>query len=402
VYALGAILFEILTWLPLHRGTALGELIDSTLTGADARPSVRAPDREVPPELEAVCVTATAQDPAKRFQSVRTLHDAVQGYLEGERDLTLRRQASATHARAAAEAVRNLRAGGGGGSAIESRRKAMQEIGRSLALDPENVDAVTTMVELLSKPPDELPPEVSFEMERQFRRRSRWIGATGASIYAAMFMFLPLLLWMGVKQPFVVATFFVCLATAMLVSMQVMRAKVPPLGAIIVSLLASTVAFAFAARVGSPLILAPTALAINATGYALYLQKRYRLLVTFVACLGFLVPLALEMLGLLPRTFEFIDGEIVVHATSVGLPQLPTTVLIVIGCLAGIFMSSLVVGHIRDQLEDAERRLLLYAWHLREFIPEKARVSTEPTDRLSPDTYATASERAGSRARADR
>lgn len=60
VYALGSILFEILTLLPLHDGRSKDAILAQTVAGADARASVRAPDLDIPPELEAACVRATA------------------------------------------------------------------------------------------------------------------------------------------------------------------------------------------------------------------------------------------------------------------------------------------------------------------------------------------------------
>ena len=45
----------------------------------DARPSVRARDAAVPPELDAICVRATALDPDARFPSARQMHDASSG-----------------------------------------------------------------------------------------------------------------------------------------------------------------------------------------------------------------------------------------------------------------------------------------------------------------------------------
>ncbi len=65
VFALGAILFEVLTLEPLfgRRGDGVNAVLAATLKGADARASARAPDRAVPPELDAVCVRATARDP---------------------------------------------------------------------------------------------------------------------------------------------------------------------------------------------------------------------------------------------------------------------------------------------------------------------------------------------------
>ncbi len=66
VYALGAILFEILTLEPLHRRGTLEEVIESTMFGTEARPTVRAPDAKPLPELDAVCVRATAVDARDR------------------------------------------------------------------------------------------------------------------------------------------------------------------------------------------------------------------------------------------------------------------------------------------------------------------------------------------------
>src|ERR1700677_274186 len=60
VYALGAILFELLALDPLHKHSTPQIALDSTLAGLDARPSARSPHLDVPPELDAVCVKATA------------------------------------------------------------------------------------------------------------------------------------------------------------------------------------------------------------------------------------------------------------------------------------------------------------------------------------------------------
>jgi serine/threonine protein kinase len=61
VYALGAILFEILAREPLHpRGL---EALESTRRGVEARISRRAPTHDIAPELEALVVQATALDP---------------------------------------------------------------------------------------------------------------------------------------------------------------------------------------------------------------------------------------------------------------------------------------------------------------------------------------------------
>jgi serine/threonine-protein kinase len=67
VYALGAIVFEILALSPLHRGSTVRDLL--RFDGVDPRPSARAPEADIPPELDAICVRAVAIDPSQRFAS---------------------------------------------------------------------------------------------------------------------------------------------------------------------------------------------------------------------------------------------------------------------------------------------------------------------------------------------
>src|SRR5262249_15198697 len=128
VYSLGAILFEILTLEPLHPKTTWKEMLFSTLKGASARPSERAPRREVPPELEEICVKATRVEPKQRYQSVRELHEAVERYLDGDRDVELRRKMAKAHARRAEE--RAAEALAGDRDVEEARRSALAEVGR--------------------------------------------------------------------------------------------------------------------------------------------------------------------------------------------------------------------------------------------------------------------------------
>ncbi len=160
IYALGACLFELLAGVPLHEVHTVAAALQSALTGADARVTVRAPERDVPVELEEICVRATRSDPADRFQSARAMHDAIERFLEGDRDLERRRTRSAEHARAA-EALALAAVAEGDHKA---RADAMREVGRALALDPRNAEAMRAMVRLLTEPPKTPPPEVTTQI----------------------------------------------------------------------------------------------------------------------------------------------------------------------------------------------------------------------------------------------
>jgi type VI secretion system VgrG family protein len=98
--------------------------------------SVRAPDREIPPELDEICVRATARDRDKRYPSARALHEAIERFLDGDRNLEQRRAVASEHAVRAEQAVAAALAAQGQ-DAEAARRAALREVGRALALDPE-------------------------------------------------------------------------------------------------------------------------------------------------------------------------------------------------------------------------------------------------------------------------
>jgi serine/threonine protein kinase len=95
VYSLGCVLFEILAGQPLHPRGPLG--LASALGGTDGRPSSRIADRDIPPELDELCAQATAADREARIATARELGERVQRYLDGDRDLTVRRSLAAGH-----------------------------------------------------------------------------------------------------------------------------------------------------------------------------------------------------------------------------------------------------------------------------------------------------------------
>ena len=107
----------------------------------DARPTIRAPEQLVPPEFDRICVRATAADPAKRYASARALHDAVDAWLDGDRDLELRtRVAASLFERAHTTRETN-------------RDEALQDVNRGLALSPDDPRGLELLLDLLNHVP---------------------------------------------------------------------------------------------------------------------------------------------------------------------------------------------------------------------------------------------------------
>jgi eukaryotic-like serine/threonine-protein kinase len=92
VYALGAILFELLALEPPARGMRTDELLRGATVLASPRPSERAPDRGIPAELDEICMAAMSRSPQERTGSAARLARQVEEFLEGIRDTSRRRK----------------------------------------------------------------------------------------------------------------------------------------------------------------------------------------------------------------------------------------------------------------------------------------------------------------------
>jgi serine/threonine-protein kinase len=252
VYALGALLFEILTLEQLHSDHDPNERIASTIRGVEARPSVRAPERDVAPELEAIVVKATARDPKDRHATARELQEAVERYLEGDRDVTLRRQMAEQHATLAAEAAELAISGHDPDQAV--RKRAMREVGHALALDPTSVAGLRTMVRLLLEPPKELPKEVSAELAELARVQIRVGGRTGALAYASILAYVAIFALMGVRSPPLVALIIVAIIATAATSFGVSTLRAPETKHAVIVLAVGTVLYALLSSVFGPFI----------------------------------------------------------------------------------------------------------------------------------------------------
>jgi serine/threonine-protein kinase len=379
VYALGVILFELLTLEPLHGRGASSAIIVSTLTGAaDARPSVRAPALDLPPELDTICARATALAPSERYESARALSEAVEHFLDGDRDLEMRRKMAASHASAAATAAQQALAEGPG--AIEQRTTAMQAVGRALALDPHNTDALRTMLRLMTEPPRAIPPEAHEHLERSVREQTRLAARVGGVGYFFFFLFVPLLLWMGVSDPIAASVSLVLAASAIALSLVSTRIESPRPKLQIIVLILSTLAIISTSRMFGPLVLLPSVAAVNTIGFSITPIRSRRALFIVCGCLTIVIPVILEWTGVWPRSYVFEGGAMHIVPQMLRLPEAPAFLFLLFSSLAVVIGGAYFVGRVRDALTDAEQRLQLQAWQLEQLVPRAARGALTDTE----------------------
>jgi serine/threonine-protein kinase len=354
VYALGCILFEILAGRPLHPRGHAG--LASTVAGADARPSRIAPELDAPPELDEVCMTATAMARDQRFASARALADAVQRYLDGDRDLALRRDLAKTEVDTAREALaRNDRVG------------ALRAAARALALDPHSREPAELVGRLMLEPPKATPPEVEHELleldhadSRQQMRRS------GVAIAAAA-LFLPVMYFAGLHDTwYLVALSAVIVGGAVLAKVFQTRTGVAPLW------LSITFASAFILVLAwelTPVLVAPgVAIIMGSLLAARPMLRRIWLLYALIVA-AMLAPWGLQELGWLPRAVEVVGNTLVLHPPTSHLAATNTLVGLALWLLAGPAITILLTRAIVRDRGQLQRKLQLQAWQLRQLVP---------------------------------
>ncbi|NUP10873.1 MAG: protein kinase [Polyangiaceae bacterium] len=367
VYALGAVLFEILTQRPLHEGRSVVDLLSSTLSGADAKASARAPGADVPPELEAICERATMTNPEDRFTSARELSDAVERFLDGDRDLEVRRHLAAQHARTAEQLAEEALSETG---SVEARKRALAEAGQALGLDPTHEPAKRTVVRLLTTPPDKPPPEVVGELDRTTLQTQRLSSHAGAIAFSIWVVFsLPLGLWMGIKSPWMFGCFLALQVIATLACIGAGRSKVIAGPASIASTTAVLAGNAALNLAFGPVVVLPTVIAASMATVLLHPRLAYRATVVFATSAIVAVPCVLELVGVFPAAYAFEDGRMIMTPRMLFFPRDPTLFVMAFSSLATFVMLAIAVSRVRLMLTDAERAVQLQAWQLRQLVP---------------------------------
>jgi serine/threonine-protein kinase len=364
IYALGCMLFEIVAGEPMHKKS---RDVGNLGVGAEPRPSKRRSD--APPELDAVCVAATVLEPHKRYASARALGDAVQAFLDGDRDVAVRKELAVAHLREARAALAR-------GTSEADRRAAMREAGRALALDPTATDAAELVTHLMLTPPDAAPAEVEAAIAVHDVATARAQGKLAARSLYAYLAFVPLFVWTGVRDwRMVIALLAAALACSAQVWLQVLGARIRP-GAIYANAGINALILAIVVRIAGPFLIAPPLALAMMIGYAAHPRFGRTAVIGAILAAGIAVPWVLELAGVLSPTYTFENGNLVLSSRVLVLSAAPIQIACALVLVALLAVVGILSRYTATRQRAATQQLELQAWHLRQILPATRPPST--------------------------
>lgn len=358
VYALGCVLFEILAGQRLHPSGDAG--MASALRGVDARPSRRASDRDIPPELDAICVVATMVERDARFESARMLADHVQRFLDGDRDLALR-------ASLASELYDQARAAFAGRDDDGERERAMRLAARALALDPQLEGPGELIGRLMLEPPRVMPSAVISELAEQTNQSKKRAARISMVAHTGYLLLLPMLFASGFSTSSYAVALLVLMAANFAALWRLERA--PDRASIVPSIVTAAALIGLIARMFSPFFIAPGLAAVIGVAIVLVAlpSTRGALIGAIAAMVGaIMVPWAIEELGWWSRSFKIAAEAVYIYSPGVQ-SETPTSVLVLIAYSVILVSGSMVVAAgVRKAERNVRDQLHLQSWQLRQ------------------------------------
>jgi eukaryotic-like serine/threonine-protein kinase len=324
-------------------------------------------DLRLPPGLVQVCSQATAIEPEARFSTARQLADAVQSYLDVDRDREREQRQADDLAQRGLRAA--FRARQGGSHAVEDHQKAIRRLGRALAISPGHPVAARALADLLVDPPASVPRDPDTSREHTMNTRARAALRALGRARLTWVLYVPLLAWMGIREPGLVG---LCLALALAagaldLAVAHMRAPGPWLrhGAAALTLLTiMPLGFAF-----GPFFVAPLVVAASLPALVVQASRTGHRVVLGAAALTVCAPIALEWAGLMPPALAFSDAGLVLLPNVVALPEGPTRAFLTVVVLGALATSVALVGRMRDALVESEERVHRRTWQFRQLVP---------------------------------
>ena len=119
-----------------------------------------------------------------------------------------------------------------------------------------------------------------------------------------------------------------------------------------------------------PFVAVPMMASVMVLLFSTLSMPRERPVLLGIWSLAVVVPFALELVGVVPPSFRFEGGGLLLVPRGYGLPARPTMGALLYITLSWILVPPFLLARVHDALQRAERQLLLHAWQFRRLLPD--------------------------------
>jgi serine/threonine-protein kinase len=221
---------------------------------------------------------------------------------------------------------------------------------------------------LMLEPPRKAPVEVDQRMasiaDETTRRRSMLVAMFALGFLA----FLPLLVWMGLRDTRVIIAFAALVAANGLYAFRVARKESPAsVLQLYVSVLLNSLVIGTVSHMFTPFLVAPGIAAVSVMMFLSDPRMQAKLIIPLViaAVLG---PWLIEVTGLVSPTVEAYGGNLLLRSPAVTVTMPATSIALALFVTSMIGLAGLVAKRLGDTVNSSLRSVELQAWHLRQLV----------------------------------
>jgi len=314
-----------------------------------------------PPELLSATDCATDEAPNGRFQHVQELYKCIEAYLDGDRDEQRRQEIAEGYLATAQELISADQI------SRENYQRAVQNVGRALALSPDHKEGLDTLVRLMDRNLDVPPKEVVENLEASRGAARAKVTYWAMLAYAGALVSVLPFVWAGLRSwaPLLI----VCagwLAAITVTGIYGRRAKMRA-SLMIPILVVVNVANAASTLITGWLVLLPAFVALSSACLSMYMGRRLRWLVFLLGSLALVIPAAAFTAGIVPDAIMAGSEWPLAHLQ--GAIDLRTTIALIVTGIAMTLATTLYFGSVGDALERAELELHTRTWKLHNLAP---------------------------------
>jgi hypothetical protein len=225
------------------------------------------------------------------------------------------------------------------------------------------------VAQLVLTPPRETPPEVQARIAAIDDDHARTQGRMQALSLLCYLVFIPVMLWTGVRSwPVVAALAPLALFTAAHIRWVTKRPGLS-LPSLYLNVALNAVIIGLVVRTSSPFFFAPTLVAITLMAYMAHPRFGRASVVAILLSSGILVPWVLEEVGVLSPTYHFVDGGLVLQSPVLAFSAAPIQIASIGALAAACIVVIALSRNIAARQRNAAKRLETAAWQIRDLVP---------------------------------